>query len=177
MTEPSQHPPDSRFIEAITRHQPVLEAFCHANLARREDAWEVLQKTNLKLWHKASDWDPETEFLPWAFAVARFTILSHFRDLSRDRLIFDSDVIHSMAAETECFASELHERRIALGNCLEKLSPEHRSLLDAHYHQGKSLKQIAAESRRGESAMKMIMLRLRRSLGDCIQQQLAKAHP
>ncbi len=175
MTDRSPNPPDSRFIEALTRHQPVLEAFCHANLARREDAWEVLQETNLKLWHKSADWNPETEFLPWAFAVARFTILSHFRDRSRDRLVFDPDVIHSMAEETESFACELQERRRALGNCLEKLSQENRSLLDAHYHQGKSLKQLAAESRRGESAMKMIMLRLRRSLGDCIQQQLSKA--
>ena len=169
--------PDSRFIEALTRHQPVLEAFCHANLARREDAWEVLQQTNLKLWQIATDWDPETEFLPWAFAVARFTILSHFRDKSRDRLVFDPDVIESMAAETESIASELPERRRALGKCLEKLTPENRQLLHAHYNAGKSLKDIARETRRGESAVKMIMLRLRRSLGDCIQLQLARTNP
>lgn len=169
--------PDSRFIEALTRHQPVLEAFCHANLARREDAWEVLQETNLKLWRKSSDWNPDTEFLPWAFAVARFTILSHFRDLSRDRLVFDPDVIESMAAETEAIASELPERRHALGDCLEKLSPENRHLLHLHYNEGKSLRDIARESGRGESAVKMIMLRLRKSLGDCIQHELAKANP
>ncbi len=36
---------DNRFIEALTRHQAALEAFCHANLANREDAREVLQAT------------------------------------------------------------------------------------------------------------------------------------
>lgn len=177
MKDPSTNAPDSRFIEALTRHQPVLEAFCHANLARREDAWEVLQETNLKLWQKSADWNPDTEFLPWAFAVARFTILSHFRDLSRERLVFDPDVIDALATETESAASELPERRKALGDCLGRISQENRLLLHAHYHQGKSLREIAAESRRGESAVKMMMLRLRRSLGECIQQQLAKSSP
>jgi len=177
MIESPEGIPYGRFIEAITRHQPVLEAFCHANLARREDAWEVLQETNLKLWKKSADWDPETEFLPWAFAVARFTILSHFRDRSRDRLVFDADVIESMAIETEQYASELPERREALGGCIQRLSSDHRHLLHQHYNEGKSLREIARESGRGESAIKMIMLRLRKSLGDCIQHELAKANP
>ena len=88
---------ENRFIEALTRHQPALEAFCYANLANREDAREVLQATCVKLWQKAADWDPDTEFLPWAFTVARFTILSHYRDQKRDRLGFDEDVIGAMA--------------------------------------------------------------------------------
>lgn len=176
MQEPQTHTPDSRFIEAITRHQPVLEAFCHANLARREDAWEVLQETNLKLWQKSSDWNPDTEFLPWAFAVARFTILSHFRDLSRDRLVFDPDVIESMAAETESIASELPERQEALGHCLKKLTPEQRVLLHAHYTEGLQLREIARTTQRSESAVKMNLLRLRHTLGDCIQLQLQKAN-
>ena len=74
----------------------MIEAFCHANLANREDAWEVLQKANLKLWEKSADWNPDTEFLPWAFAVTRFTVLSHIRDKMRDRLIFDPDVVEAM---------------------------------------------------------------------------------
>ena len=175
MSTPPPNTPDSRFIEALTRHQPVLEAFCHANLARREDAWEVLQETNLKLWQKSSDWNPETEFLPWAFAVARFTILSHFRDLSRDRLVFDPDVIESMAAETENLATELPERRQALGQCLEKLTADQRMLLHHHYVDGRSLRDIAAATHRGESSIKMTMLRIRRTLGDCIQLHLGNA--
>jgi RNA polymerase sigma-70 factor, ECF subfamily len=177
MPEGQANTPDSRFIEALTRHQPVLEAFCHANLARREDAWEVLQETNLKLWQKSADWDPETHFLPWAFAVARFTILSHFRDLSRSRLVFDPDVIESMASETEQLATELPERREALGHCLEKLTADQRTLLHQHYVDGLSLREIANSTRRGESALKMTMLRLRRGLGDCIQHQLGNVTP
>jgi len=116
----------SRFIAALTRYQPALEAFCHAQLGHRQDAQEVLQATCVKLWEKSADWDPDTEFLPWAFAVARFTVLSHIRDKMRDRLIFDEDVVLAMAEENERVAEQFEDRREALGACLQKVKPEQR---------------------------------------------------
>ncbi len=167
--------PDSRFIEALTRHQPVLEAFCHANVARREDAWEVLQETNVKLWEKSADWNPDTPFLPWAFAVARFTILSHVRDKMRDRHVFDGDVVEAMGAETEAAASELPERQDALRICLAKLEQGLRALLHSHYVEGRTLREIAAHEGRSESAIKMTLVRVRQQLSDCIQRQLRRS--
>ncbi len=121
------------FIEALTRHQPALEAFCHANLANREDARDVLQAACVMLWQKASDWNPETEYLPWAFTVARFTVLSHIRDRMRDRLVFDEDVMLAMASQTEAAANDFDDRREALRQCLQKLSVDQRGLLQDHY--------------------------------------------
>lgn len=170
MNSPAQDP--SRFIAALTRHQPALEAFCHAQLARRQDAQEALQATCVKLWEKSGDWDPETEFLPWAFAVARFTILSQVRDKMRDRLVFDEDVVLAMAAETETAAAQFEDRREALGNCLQKLKPDQRDLLQGHYLAGHTVRELSSSTGRSESAMKMILLRLREQLGDCIERQL-----
>jgi RNA polymerase sigma-70 factor (ECF subfamily) len=158
----------ARFIAALTRHQPALEAFCHAQLANRQDAQEALQATCVKLWEKA------TEFLPWAFAVARFTVLSHIRDRMRDRLVFDEDVVLAMAQETEVAAAEFEERREALGNCMRKLKAEQRGILHAHYLTGRTVREIATATQRSESAVKMNLLRLREQLSECIQRQL---HP
>lgn len=162
----------TRFIAALTRHQPALEAFCHAQLAIRQDAQEVLQATCVKLWEKGVDWDPETEFLPWAFAVARFTVLSHIRDRMRDRLVFDEDVVLAMAQDTEKAATEFDDRREALGLCMQKLTPEHHSILHKHYFVGHTVREIAGATQRSESAIKMILLRLREQLSQCIQRQL-----
>lgn len=163
---------ETRFIEALTRHQPALEAFCHANLANRDDAREVLQATYVKLWQKASDWNPETEFLPWAFTVARFTVLAHIRDQMRDRLVFDEDIVHAMASETEAAAAEFDERREALSHCMKKLNPEQRGLLHEHYTASRSLVDIADATRRSLSAVKMTLLRLRQQLSECIERQI-----
>jgi RNA polymerase sigma-70 factor, ECF subfamily len=170
MVPPPQDP--SRFIAALTRHQPALEAFCHAQLAIRQDAQEALQATCVKLWEKSADWDPETEFLPWAFAVARFTILSQIRDKIRDRLVFDEDVVLSMATETETAASQFEDRREALGNCLRKLKSDQRDLLNGYYLAGSTVRELSNATGRSESAVKMILLRLRVQLGHCIERQL-----
>jgi RNA polymerase sigma-70 factor (ECF subfamily) len=162
----------SRFIAALTRHQPALEAFCHAQLANRQDAQEVLQAACVKLWEKSADWNPETEFLPWAFAVARFTVLSYIRDRMRDRLVFDEEVVLAMSEDTETAAAEFEDRREALDNCLGKLKHEQRELLQQHYILGHSLREISAATGRGESAVKMILLRLREQLSHCIELQL-----
>jgi len=168
----SPAPDSSRFIAALTRHQPALEAFCHAQLARRQDAQEALQATCVKLWEKSADWDPDTEFLPWAFAVARFTVLSLLRDRMRDRLVFDEDVVLAMAEETEIASAKFEDRREALGSCLQKLKTEQRGLLQEHYMAGRTVRELSSVTGRSESAVKMILLRLREQLGDCIERQL-----
>lgn len=163
---------DTRFIEALTRHHPALEAFCHANLANREDAREVLQSTCVKLWQKAADWDPDMEFLPWAFTVARFTILSYYRDQKRDRLTFDEDVIQAMAVEIEEAATAFDNRREALANCIKKLDQTQRALLHDHYTVSQSLREIAGASGRSLSAVKMTFLRIRQQLSACIEREM-----
>ena len=163
---------ETRFIEALTHHQPALEAFCHAHLANREDAREVLQATCVKLWQKAADWDPGTDFLPWAFAVARFTILSYYRDQQRERLVFDDDVVQAMAEDIEQTVSTFDERREVLVTCMKKLAPGQRALLHEHYTVRQSLRDIAEASGRSLSAVKMSLLRIRQQLSACIERQM-----
>ena len=172
---PSSAQDPSRFIAALTRHQPALEAFCHAQLAHRQDAQEALQATCVKLWEKSGEWNPETEFLPWAFAVARFTVLSHLRDRMRDRLVFGEDVVLAMAEETETAAAQFEDRREALGTCLQKLNPEQRDLLQELYMAGRTVRELSGATGRSESAVKMILLRLREQLSACIERQLRLA--
>ena len=168
-------PSEKRFIEALTRHQPALEAFCYAQLAQRQDAQEALQATCVKLWEKSGEWGPETEFLPWAFSVARFTVLSHLRDRMRDRLVFDEDVVLAMAVEIDTAAGQFEDRLEALGACLQRLKPEQRDLLQEHYIAGRSIRELSVATSRSESAVKMILLRLREQLSGCIERKLRLA--
>ena len=164
-----------RFIAALSRHQPALEAFCYAQLGNLQDTREVLQSTCVKLWEKAAEWDPETDFLKWAFAVARFTLLSYIRDRMRDRLVFDEDVVLAMAQETEAAATEFEEKREALRTCMQKLVPQQQSFLREHYIVRRTLREIASDTNRSESSLKMMMMRLREQLRKCIHQELRRS--
>jgi len=156
------------FIEALTRHQPALEAFCRAHLARREDVAEVLQAASVRLWEKSADWDTSTDFLPWAFTVTRYVVLSHVRDRMRDRLVLDEDVVMAISADSEEAARDYDGRRERLELCLRRLGSEERSLLSSHYLEGRSLASLAESTGRTRSALKMRLLRLRIQLVECI---------
>ena len=174
MTEnSSRNFPEDRFIEGFTQSQSALRGFCLASLGNADDAQDVFQKASLVLWKKADAWDPETSFLRWAFAVVRFEILAHLRDRARDRVIFDDDIVLVMAGTSERLAESQSERTDALENCVAKLKPEHQGTLAAYYVHGHSLQEIAEQRDRGLSAVKVMMMRIRRSLADCIQSQLA----
>ena len=170
----STEAPDARFITAFTEAQSSLRGFCVSSVGNPEDAKDVFQKTCLVLWKKSGDWDPETPFLRWAFAVARYEVLAYVRDSARDRLVFDEDVVRAMTGTTERIVEAQPERIDALEQCLTNLKPEHRGLLSDFYVHGYTMKEISQRQNRGLSAVKVMMMRLRQTLAACIEQQLAQ---
>ena len=90
----------------------------------------------------------------------------------RDRLVFDEDVVLAMATDAELAAGQFEDRREALGACLQKVKSDQRELLQEHYVAGRSIRELSASAARSESAVKMILLRLREQLSDCIDRQL-----
>jgi len=163
---------DDQFVQAIAANQLALTAYCRARILNVDDAAEVLQQVNLKLWEKRDDWSPTTEFLPWAFTVARYTVLAFFRDLSRDRHVFDSDVCELMAQPSEVAVGDVGNRSRALQECLKNVPAKDVSLLDAHYVLKQPLKQIADEAGRSHGAIKALLFRIRRILARCIDSRL-----
>ncbi len=176
MPDAPETAPNEAFVSALTRHQSALRGYCQAALGHGEEAKEALQRTNIVLWKKCGAWDPETDFLPWATAVARFEVKGVLRDRKRERkrLLFDSDVAEQMMDEAVDAVLPTPERWAALEVCLEKVSPRNRDVLTAFYSEGKTIPEISVVEKRGESAIKVMLMRVRQSLGQCIESQMAK---
>ncbi len=176
MPEPSSPSPSDAFVRALTQSQTTLRGYCQASLGHGEEAKEALQRTSIVLFKKSADWDPDTEFLRWAISVAKFEVLGVIRDRQRERhrYVFDSDVVEQMVDDAEHTVASSDYRSEALETCLAKLSAKNRELLSAYYAQGESIQEIATSANRGLSAIKVMLLRLRRRLGECIESQLAK---
>ncbi len=165
-------PADEAFVRALTECQTALRGYCAAALGHGEEAKDAWQRTNLVLWRKASEWKRETKFLRWALAVARFEVLAVIRDRQRERLIFADDVAELMAEAAAAQAETHDSRRDALTRCIEKLQQRHREVLTAHYTLGQGLADIARTQGMGLSAVKVLLLRVRRALAGCIERQL-----
>ena len=80
------------FILELTQVQQRLFGYIYRRVANREQAQEVLQQTNLVLCRKADDIELCTNFNAWAFAETHYQILSHRKNVARERLVFSDEV-------------------------------------------------------------------------------------
>ena len=99
----------AQFGQHLTGCQSALYAFIVTLLGGAEGAHDVLQETNLVLWKKAADYDPNQPFLRWAYTFARFQTMAWLKKQSRSRLVLDEELVQQVAAE--CEARDLGEVR------------------------------------------------------------------
>ena len=95
--EVSQAENSEGFVRHLTENQTRLYGYVFSLLGDHARAADVVQETNLVLWRKIDEFQPEKPFLPWAYAIARFQVLAHLRDKSRDRLLLDEELAEVMS--------------------------------------------------------------------------------
>lgn len=163
-----------QFLRLYAEHEPAIRAFARLLLQRREDVSGVMQEVTLTLWQKFELFDPTQDFRKWAFGFVRFKVLAHLRDLSRNRFVFDEELVHQLAEEASASEPRHDAQREALDSCLQKLPPPQRDLVLAAYENGTRMDELAA--RRGETAMSLYkkLQRLRQALLECVRRAIAQ---
>ncbi len=152
--------------------QPRLYGFILKRLADRDQTLEVLQRTNLVIWQKATDYRPGTSFEAWTFTIARFQLMAWRKNKSRNRLVFSDMVYEQLDKQTE--QSDDDARVVALKDCVKQLNVDESKLLEQRYREDLPLATIASTMNMSLDAIGMRLSRIRKKLGKCIQQNLQK---
>lgn len=160
------------FVKLLTASQPALYACILSLLPDRVAAQDVLQETNLTLWHKAEDFESGTNFMAWASRIARYHVLNHRRKMHRDRLIFDERLFADLCEQQVERADEMNQYAAALRECLKRLPAEQRELLSRRYAPGGSVKGIAKSQGQTVGAVSQVLYRIREALLNCISHRL-----
>jgi len=169
---PPQSPAEN-FVQALTESQNRIYGYIYSLIGDHHRASDVLQECNLVLWRKAAEFREGADFIPWAFAIARFQVMAHLRDKKRDRLdLMDPELAELLADEVDGQATQFEDLRVALRNCMGKLPEHSRELLELRYFRKKSIQKLAAETDKRISAVKVALMRIRRGLRTCIEVEL-----
>lgn len=170
MEESSNIPPSAEFVSLLTEHQADLWAYIISQLPGSPDVGDILQKTNLALWTKQSDFEVGTNFRAWAFTVARFEILSHLKKHKRGNwLVFNDDLIDTIATESPEAIPDSSTRLQLLEECMQKLRPNHQELLNHRYQSKEGLESYSRQCGRSVSSLSVTLHRVRTTLRKCIQ--------
>lgn len=166
-------PPTEEFVQLFSRNQRRLFLHILALVGNPDDAEEILQETNVVIWSKYSQFKLGTNFVAWAFTIAKFEVLV-FRDKRRtSKLRFSDDLINVIADESEQTQDDLDMRRTALQECLKKLRPQDRELIELRYEPGNRGNTVADTIGRPTNSVYQSFSRIRKTLFECVTRRLA----
>lgn len=106
-------------------------------LADRGLAADATQQTFLKAWRASSTYDPDREFRPWIYAIARHTAIDIYR--TRRRVVPSEDVDTIVTPPGLEVAWEVFEVRTAL----DRLPDEERAVMQLSHLEGLTHVEIA----------------------------------
>jgi RNA polymerase sigma factor (sigma-70 family) len=138
------HERNRRISEVIGREQSRLRNFIRRRVADPRDADDVLQDVFSALVQANALLMPIEHLTGWLFRVARNRITDLFRRRKPEPLEFE-DLLPSPDAGPDA----LYERQLlldALEEALAALPPEQRDVFVQHELEGRSFKEIAAET-------------------------------
>jgi RNA polymerase sigma-70 factor (ECF subfamily) len=161
------------FLKLLTAHERALSLYVHSLVPRDSAAEDILQQTKLLLWKHFDDFEMGTNFLAWARKTAFHQILTHRRQKKREHLPLDEVSLEALGASVSELAGEIPQRHDALRHCLAKLPTEHRQLIMLRYFEDLEVEQVAERVKRTEAAVYRALSRVRMSLMECVQQQIA----
>ena len=162
------------FILELTEVQQRLVGFLFKRLADREQAREVLQRTNLVLCRKADNYEPGTNFKAWAMTVANYEVMAYRKKQVRERLVFTDEVDAMLRPDEEGRPLAQSDRLAHLKLCLKAMSLKNRELIEWRYQGECTMEKIAQEIGSTIGAVKVKLHRLRRQLLGCIQNRMKK---
>jgi RNA polymerase sigma-70 factor (ECF subfamily) len=165
----------SEFVQEFTKNQRRLYLYILAQVGRPTDAEEILQETNLIIWRKADRFTPGTSFFAWSSRIATFEVLKHRERRGREKLRFTPEFVEAIAQDAAEASEQWEERRRALSICLGKLRPRDRELVERRYAPGENGKSVAEDLNRPINAVYQSLGRIRRTLMECVNRQLASA--
>ena len=161
------------FLDAFLEHQSRLFAYIAMMLPRPDQAEEVFGQVSLVLWKKWGHFDPTSDFLAWARAVAHNEVRNFVRRRANSDIHLGEQVVDILEKSRAEQNDEMDRRREILNECLEGLVKEERELLERHYHRREPVGSIAESYGISPSTVYTRLHRIRQFLHECVKDRLA----
>jgi RNA polymerase sigma factor (sigma-70 family) len=155
---------DQRISDAVTRVQPRLRNFIRRRVGDPRDAEDILQEVFAELVEANRLLMPIEHVSGWLFRVARNRITDFFRkkkpETLSDAVVGGEDEewrhLEDLLPSPDAGPEALYARNVLLDElelALDELPPEQRDVFVAHELEGRSFKEMAAETGLGVNTL------------------------
>jgi RNA polymerase sigma-70 factor, ECF subfamily len=144
-----------RFVLRLVRDESVAE--------------DLISEVFLDVWRQAGRFEGRSQVSTWLLAIARFKALSALRRRPDEELDDETaEAIEDPSDDPEV-ALDKKDKSAAIRKCLEKLSAEHREIIDLVYYHEKSVEEVAQIVGIPENTVKTRMFYARKRLAELLK--------
>ena len=144
-----------RFVLRLVRDESVAE--------------DLISEVFLDVWRQAGRFEGRSQVSTWLLAIARFKALSALRRRPDEELDDEAaEAIEDPSDDPEV-ALDKKDKSAAIRKCLEKLSAEHREIIDLVYYHEKSVEEVAQIVGIPENTVKTRMFYARKRLAELLK--------
>jgi len=153
----------------FARHHVRVYRFVLRLVGNATTAEDLISEVFLDVWRQADRFEGRSAVSTWLLAIARFKALSALRKKPDEELDEETaEAIEDTSDDPEV-ALEKKDKSAVLRRCLEKLSPEHREIIDLVYYHEKSVEEVAEIVGIPENTVKTRMFYARKKLAELLQ--------
>jgi RNA polymerase sigma-70 factor (ECF subfamily) len=163
-----------RFLGHFLKNRDGLSAFIWVLVRDRALAEDLLQETSVVLWEKFDAFQEGTAFGAWARQIALNLVRNARRRLAKAPLPLSDETARSVAdafERTETREGEV-EWRGALEDCLHRLPPAMRQVIDRRYFRQEGLGEMASGLGRTLAGVNAALCKARGVLEECLRKSL-----
>ena len=125
------------------RHHVKVFRFVLRLVRNEASAQDLISEVFLDVWRQAARFEGRSAVSTWILAIARFKALSSVRRRKEAQLDEEEAEAIEDEADTPEVALQKKDTGEVLRQCLAKLSPDHREIIDLVYYHEKSVEEVA----------------------------------
>ena len=153
----------------FARHQTRIYRFALRLVGNAAVAEEVTNEVFLEVWRNAAKFEGASAAATWMLSIAHHRAVSYLRKRREEG--WDEDAAGTLrdAADDPEMAAQKADKSAILRLCLDKLSPEHKAIVDLVYYHELSVAEASEVLQIPENTVKTRMFYARRRLSELLK--------
>lgn len=167
---------NSSFEDIVRLYQADVRILARRHFGSPAEADEVAQEVFVQVYRGLSGFRGDSSVRTWILGIARNQIRLHIRNENRRRrrseTIVPPELLESSATteDVDPFqTSDAAEELDALRDCMTRLNERQQWFVDSFYFLNLSAETIAREVSLTPGAVRMLLMRIRKQLAECIR--------
>ena len=152
----------------FSRHRLMVHRFLLRLVRDETVAEDAVSDTFLDVWRQAGDFQGRSRVSTWLLSIARFKALTVLRKRRDSGLDEDWAAEIEDEADTPEVTSQKLDKGAAIRLCMERLSAEHREVIDLVYYHEASVDEVAEIVGIPEGTVKTRLFHARKKLAELL---------